>query len=221
MAYFNVDEVESAMAGLASQFPTLCSLIELPNKTFEGRAIHAMRIGAPNTPKAKGVLFIACAHAREWGGAEISINFVADLLEGYTMSAGLKYGGKSFKAAEIVSIVEGVDLFVVPCINPDGRHFSQTDPSGGLWRKNRNPTDSGGDPAKIGVDINRNYDFLWDFKKAFDPGVVAKSGSLASDLPSNLLYHGSAPASEPETRNVVWLLDNHPQNLSAGDFTVI
>jgi RimJ/RimL family protein N-acetyltransferase len=50
-----------------------------------------------------------------------------------------------------------------------------------LWRKNRNPAASGG-PNKIGVDINRNQDFLWDFNTAFDPGAV--NVFLASSNPA-------------------------------------
>jgi murein tripeptide amidase MpaA len=44
------------------------------------------------------------------------------------------------------------------------------------------------------VDINRNYDFLWS------------SGIGSSLLPQDDTYRGPAPLSEPETRNVDWLL---------------
>jgi len=37
------------------------------------------------------------------------------------------------------------------------------------WRRNRNPANSSGNAACIGVDINRNYDFLFDFATAFSP----------------------------------------------------
>jgi murein tripeptide amidase MpaA len=66
---------------------------------------------------------------------------------------------------------------VFPDINPDGRNYSQTMVA--LWRKNRNPAASGGQPNKIGVDVNRNYDFLWDFNVAFSP--VANPGTIASN----------------------------------------
>jgi hypothetical protein len=83
-------------------------------------------------------------------------------------------------------------------VNPDGRNFSQT--SQGLWRKNRNPADSGGDPGKIGIDINRNQDFLWNFNSAFAPGAINQF--LASTNPADDTYHGHAPHSEPETQNI-------------------
>jgi hypothetical protein len=68
-----------------------------------------------------------------------------------------------------------------------------------MWRKNRNPAGA--------VDINRNYDFLWDFQTAFSPAAAP----VVSNNPTSDLYHGTAPQSEPETRNVVWLLDTYPQ----------
>src|SRR5207249_12224256 len=74
-----------------------------------------------------------------------------------------------------------------------------------LWRKNRNPADSSGVASKIGIDINRNQDFLWNFNSAFAPGAI--NVYLASTDPSQDTYHGSAPTSEPETQNI-----NHIHN---------
>jgi murein tripeptide amidase MpaA len=206
--YLNVAEIESGILALANQYPLLCERITLPNETAEGRTTSALRIGFERTakPKSTGVLFTANVHAREWGGADIALNFAADLLEAYTAKQGLKYGNKTFKAADVQTIIQNVNVFVVPCVNPDGLNYSQT--TDGYWRKNRNPANSGGLPSRIGVDVNRNQDFLWNFKKHFSP--AANPNSLASEDPGNNLYHGPSPASEAETRNIVWLFDQHP-----------
>ena len=59
----------------------------------------------------------------------------------------------------------------------------------------------------MGVDLNRNFDALWDFRRHFAPD----SGVSASDDPCHpQVYVGPAAASEPETQNVVWLLDRYP-----------
>jgi murein tripeptide amidase MpaA len=217
--YLNVTEVDSALLGLANAYPALCSMITLPHVTAEGRTSRALRIGTAGTPKTKGVLFTGCMHGREWGGADICVYFAADLLEAYATGAGLKYGGKTFSVIQIRRIVEEMDVFVFPCVNPDGRHYSQTHPVADQdydWRKNRNPTDSGGQLYRIGVDNNRNFDFVWDFHKHFSPAVTLGTdpdafGPPASEDPAHGLYHGRAPNSEPETRNVVWLFDTYPQ----------
>jgi len=54
-------------------------------------------------------------------------------------------------------------------------------------------------PSLYGVDINRNYDFLWS----------ATIGNTSSDSCSGV-FHGPAAFSEPETRNVRWMLDSFP-----------
>lgn len=201
MSYLNVAEVDSGLQGLAQTYPSLCELITLPNKSIEGRTCCALRIGTDSV--ADGVLFTGCAHAREWGGAEICLYFAADLLEAYTSGTGLTYGGKSFGRFTIRSIVENLNVVVFPCVNPDGRAFDQQYDV--LWRKNRNPAESNGVAQRVGVDLNRNHSFLWDFRKKFSPN--ANPGTLASDDPANDIYHGSTPDSEPETRNINWLLD--------------
>ena len=58
-----------------------------------------------------------------------------------------------------------MNVIVFADINPDGKKYSQeTDAD---WRKNRNPVNGGGNCT--GTDINRNYDFLWDFTTLFSP----------------------------------------------------
>lgn len=215
MAYLNGTEIESALLALATRYPLLCERIALPNRTLDwtgttpGRLCHALRIGTRRDGSRPGVLFTGCVHGREWGGADICVYFAADLLEAYASGSGLSYGGTSFTDRDVASILERLEVFVFPNVNPDGRDYDRVTPTAS-WRKNRNPTGSGGRPWCAGVDINRNHDFLWDFPRAFDPDVVA-GPYLASTDPCSDLYHGSGPASEPETRNVVWLLDGQPQ----------
>jgi hypothetical protein len=57
----------------------------------------------------------------------------------------------------------------------------------------------------MGVDLNRNFALAWDFARYYDDaGDAAVS---ASDDPCDFqVYHGPAPDSEPETRNVIGLL---------------
>ncbi len=203
MAYYNVSEVESALSALTTAYPALTNLITLPNTTHEGRTCHALRIGTGSIGSKDAVLFIGGVHAREWGSCEICINFAADVLEAYTLGTGLVYGGKSFTSAQIRALVEDLHVFVLPLVNPDGRNYSQT--ADAMWRKNRNPVGSG----CTGVDINRNYDFLWNFPSLFAP---ASSVDLyTSTDPCEYTYHGTAAFSEAETRNVRWLFDTYPR----------
>ena len=76
-----------------------------------------------------------------------------------------------------------------------------------MWRKNRRPAPRGRGARSIGVDLNRNFPMMWRFDRHFAPGTV-ESSHLPSDFET---YVGPRPASEPETRNVIWLLDRYPQ----------
>ena len=197
MVYLNVQEVESAIISLASTYSDLCELITLPLQTHEGRICHALRIGKKLNSECDCILLTGGVHAREWGSCEICISFASDLLEAYVTNAGLQYGSKTFSELQVQSIIDNLNIIIFPDVNPDGRNHSQT--VFPMWRKNRNPI--------AGVDINRNFDFLWDFPNLFSP--LSDVDIYTSTVPSSDVYHGPSPFSEPETRNVLWLFDEY------------
>lgn len=201
----NPDEINSAIQGLVNEYgiPTF----DVPNATAEGSAGKGGLTGKVD-PNAYHVYFTAGVHARERGGPDSLIYFIADLLFARKHSIGLTYGAKSYSSADVTKALKtGIVFF--PLVNPDGLRYDQKTDS--LWRKNRNPADATpGIPATIGVDINRNYDFLWDFRRHFHP-VATAATSLASDKPIDETYHGRYAFSEPETRNVAWAFDQFPR----------
>ena len=207
MPYLNVDEIGSALINLADAYPALTTLIELAEPSAEGRVCRALRIGSAPSGQRDALMLIGGQHAREWGSADILVNLAADLLEAYDTGAGLLYGNTSYSAEQVRRLVDTLEIVVFPLVNPDGRFFSQTEDP--LWRRNRNPAASGGDPACIGVDLNRNYDFLWDFSTAFATGTAASSADPCDSV--SQLFTGTAPFSEPETRNVRSLLECFPR----------
>jgi carboxypeptidase T len=206
--YLLVEEVEATMAALVTANRKITELIDLPNKTWEGRACTAIRIGAPGTGTSArpGVYFLGGVHAREWGSPDILITFTTRLLEAYQQKTGIMLGAKQFSATDIQTIIEQKNLYIFPQANPDGRHFSMTtDPA---WRKNRRPAPPGDAQSEcIGVDINRNYDFLWDYKKHFAPDAPVQNSTDPCDFQ---VYIGPGAASEPETKNAVWMLNQYP-----------
>jgi murein tripeptide amidase MpaA len=202
MAYLNVEEIEAALEALAASYMNVTELIALPHVTSEGRQSHALRVGPADADIATTIVIIGGVHAREWVPPDALVNLATDLLEAYSGGTGLRYGGQRFSADDIRSLVEGLQIVIFPCVNPDGRHHSQTlDP---MWRKSRRRVRPDLSPSCVGVDINRNFDALWDFRRHF----AVDSGVSASDDPCHpWVYVGPAAASEPETQNVVWLLD--------------
>jgi len=149
-----------------------------------------------------------------------------------TTAPPVLYSGKVVSASTVQSILNSVDLMIIPLVNPDGRDFSlgRTPGINRLWwRKNRRRfagqspcvEPQGGLDVSVGVDLNRNFDFAWDpnlyYEAAFVPDV---SVSTTRCPDPNQIYHGTQSESEPETRNVANLMrDEHVQYFMDLHFT--
>jgi murein tripeptide amidase MpaA len=202
--YLTVDEIERSMELGAQRHAGYFERFRVPNLTWEKRRCHAARIGKGRGKKRPAVCFIGGIHGREWGSPDILVYFAMRLLRAYRDREGIRLGSKNFTAAQIRRIVETMDVLVFPQVNPDGRYFSMERHS--MWRKNRRPAPRGRGTRSIGVDLNRNFPFLWRFDRHFAPGTVQTSFK-PGDYET---YAGPRAASEPETRNVIWLLDRYP-----------
>lgn len=203
----NVDEIGSAVKGLVNEYgiPTFSA----PYTTAEGSDGGGGMVGPTKIDvNLYHVYFTAGVHARERGGPDNIIYFISDLLYAQKHGTGLTYGARSYSNADVHRALS-VGIVFFPLVNPDGVRWDQTTDS--LWRKNRNPESAtAGNDRSIGVDINRNYDFLWDYRRHFDPSVTVQE-SLASDDPNSDQFHGTKAFSEPESRNVAWVFDKFPR----------
>ncbi len=202
--YLTADEVEGAIALGAKNHPDYFERIPLPNRTWEGRRCHAARIGKGRGQGRTAVCFLGGVHGREWGSPDILAYFAMRLLRAYRDRAGIRLGRKTFTAPQVRSIVEKRDVILFPQVNPDGRRFSMERHP--MWRKNRRPAPRGCGPKSVGVDLNRNFPFLWRFDRHFAPHTVQSSFN-PGDYET---YVGTRAASEPETRTVIWLLERFP-----------
>ncbi len=220
--YLNTEQIENYLKKFRDLYPNIITTEQLPNQTIEKRITHfaRLKINDNNHNESKiGVLFTGGVHAREWGGSDICIHLLIKLLDSYKNNLDIVLGNKTFTATQIKKMIEKIDLFIFPNVNPDGKIYSQTynDPSipkidqNNFWRKNRNPAlvpnpaeEINGEPAKnhlTGVDINRNFDFLWE------SGIATMDPVSGANFP--MRYRGSAPFSEPETQNVKYLFDHY------------
>lgn len=206
--YLNVAEIVSALTALHAAHPATSALLTPPHPTHEGRTTPLLRVGRGPADASPGILLLGGMHAREWVPPDALVSLAADVLEAYHLGTGLGYGDTSFTAEQVAGVVENTSLFFFPCVNPDGRAFSQG--VAPMWRKNRRPAPAGHTGAGcVGVDLNRNFDFLWDHTARFAPDADVRTSDRPCDPAQT--YRGPAPASEPETGNVVWALDTHPR----------
>lgn len=193
--YLTTSAIEACLAWLHGTYPSLTQLIQLPETSVEGRVMRALRIRSTGGGDRNGVLLVGGTHARELINPDLLAGLALKLCWAYTNGTGLTFGGKTWSATDVRLVVDGLDIIIFPLINPDGREHVQSPTGYQWWRKNRS-LNSGG---SRGTDLNRNYDFLWQW-------IIGQT----SASPPDDTYHGSAPFSEPETRNVRWLLDTYP-----------
>lgn len=191
--YRTAAQIESAISILSSWFPQYFTKIPLPHSSIEGRPISALRMRAGSGAERRGVLLVGGTHARELMNPDAIIELAIDLLLSYANGTDIVYGGQRFTAAQVKLILEAEDLWLLPCLNPDGREYVMTVDD--MWRKNRRT--NRGSPCK-GVDLNRNYDLVW--------GVTQGQTSCSA---CSEVFCGPSAFSEPETKNVKALLNQH------------
>ncbi|MFD6100400.1 M14 family metallopeptidase [Nocardiopsis flavescens] len=163
----------------------------------EPAPVYALRIGATRDGSKTGVLGYAQEHAREWQTPLVTIETAERLVRNYGIHD------------TTTELVDELDIFLMPSFNPDGANYSFHDVP--LHRKNMTnycPDDGPRDQwaveqgAQWGVDNNRNYGAytLWDGYSG--ASFSCTGGSFAG--PEEL-----GPLSQPENRNLVWLVDTH------------
>ncbi|HSW68142.1 MAG TPA: M14 family zinc carboxypeptidase, partial [Bacteroidales bacterium] len=179
--FYTYAELLAHLDTMAAQYPHLITARQPASTTIEtiqGRTVYKLKISDnPNISEAHEpkVLFTSMIHAREPGTMMHLVFMMYYLLENYGTDPVVTY------------LVDNVELYYVPMVNPDGYLFNQqTNPNGGgMWRKNRRPNAGG----SFGVDLNRNFGYMWGFDNI---------GS--SPTPTSETFRGTGPFSEPETQ---------------------
>ncbi|SDM56531.1 M14 family metallopeptidase [Bacillus sp. OK048] len=155
----------------------------------EPMTVRAFRIGKVRDGSKPGVLGYSQEHAREWVTPLVSMESAERLLRNYAHDE------------ETRKLVDNLDIFIVPTVNPDGANYSVYDYN--MQRRNMTnhcgPEGSSDYNARNswGVDLNRNH----SIGSLFD-GFIGASTSCTSDT-----FAGPSENSEPEAKNLVWLAD--------------
>lgn len=192
--YRTITQLDEAIESLVNTRPDLGTRVTL-NNSVEGRPIHALRLRAGGGTNRRGILIVGGMHARELMNPDAIIELAFDLVQAYTNETGLSYGGAQWSALDVRVMMETLDIWMLPCANPDGRNYVMT--TDWNWRMNRR--DNPGTPCD-GVDPNRNCDFMW---RVVGPTTVCNPCSTTQ------AFVGSLPFSEPEANNIHLLCDTH------------
>ena len=168
-----------------------------PHQTYEDRFLQWVKISDnPNTNENEPeVLYTAVHHAREPASLQQLIFYMWYLLENYETDQ------------EIRDIVDNTELYFIPCVNPDGYVYNETDEpqGGGMWRKNRFNTH--------GVDNNRNYSYI------DNNGNEVWNTAGTSNNTGNDTYAGTEPFSESENSAIRYFVENNDFKLALNNHT--
>lgn len=175
--HFTFQEMQNELDEMRAAYPGLITIKQSIGSTEQGRALYMVRISdnADTDENEPEVFLNAVHHAREPISMTQLIFFMWHVLENYNTDK------------EIQTLINSSEMYIVPCVNPDGYVYNiNANPAGGsMWRKNRHNNGNG----TYGVDNNRNYGFRW--------GGAGSSGSTTSET-----YRGSAPFSELENQAI-------------------
>ena len=195
---YTYDMVMRDIYFLKQRYPDLCEIIKL-GTTADGRDIIDVAVGSKTA--SKDVIIQYSMHAREYINTLLGMKQLEELLKG--MQGGAEYNGIPYS-----TILQDVRLHIIPLMNPDGVTISQlgfdginsetiradlnkiwaTDNEAGRGDVNLAAYTSTWKANALGVDLNRNYDTLWE-----DAGVGGTTE------PSSARYPGPFAHSENET----------------------
>lgn len=198
--YRTVDAFDEFETDLQKAYPSLVKKIQF-GKTWTGK--HPINVicltegadkGCKLTPKVDKPRFLLMAqiHARELATSETTWRYMTRLIDGWK------------KDAQITSLLQSTEIWVVPQFNIDGIATTErgiendgTGSDSSAWqRKNlddKQAPDGGCPPpwanSQVGVDLNRNFDTHWD------------TAGVSHD-PCSEVFNGKKAASETETQEL-------------------
>jgi len=176
--YPTLKEYQKYQKYLVERYPHLVK-DEVIGRSHEGRPLTVMKICAHQTCGRKPAIWVdGGIHGNELISPAAVTFLLKELVE---------------NNEDHRDLTRFFDWFILPITNPDGYKRKQ--------RKNRNQKYSNKCPDKFGVDLNRNFGYLWKDDR-----------ESANDVCSNG-YHGNSAFSEPESRAVRDFLLRHRERI--------
>ncbi|XP_077990776.1 carboxypeptidase B-like [Glandiceps talaboti] len=170
--YHRWAEIDQWVKDTAARYPDLAKEFII-GKSYENRVMRALKIGVDTGSDKYAVWYNGGIHAREWVSPATVMWMTNQFLEDYTNDV-----------AQVKTLLETFDLYVLPVMNPDGYDYTWTNER--LWRKTRS-INLGSEC--VGTDPNRNFAYEW-------------GGDGSSGDPCSLIFRGPFPLSEVEIKSV-------------------
>ncbi|KAM5188032.1 carboxypeptidase A4 isoform 2-T2 [Callospermophilus lateralis] len=170
-------QIYQEMDNIATDFPDLASRVKI-GQSFENRPMYVLKFSTGGEQRP-AIWLNAGIHSREWISQATAIWTARKIVSDYGEDPA------------VTSILEKVDIFLLPVANPDGYVYTHT--RNRLWRKTRSLNPGS---RCVGTDPNRNWN-------------ASFAGEGASDNPCSEVYHGPHANSEVEVKSVVDFIQKH------------
>jgi len=168
-AYHTYQEMVAELDSLQNVYPDVARMDSIGVSTQEKRVIWAFKISdkVQLEEDEPAVLYNGVHHACEVIGLEICMRLINDLLSAYGSHP------------QITSWIDSTEIWFIPLLNADG-HSAVTSEISLYWRKNARDLDEDSILYEYdcndwwtcfteGVDLNRNYDFNWEYGGSVQP----------------------------------------------------
>jgi hypothetical protein len=191
-SYTNYGEMLTRLNSLASNYANITRLTDEGTGRVGSHQVWLMKISDDVTiddPNEKKLIVTGVHHAREPMSLEVTLYFIEQLCANYATDS------------DVQDIINGLELYIVPNMNPEGHNFDDVENQRNNFRKNGYDYDDDGTPFEEyswgypygeGVDLNRNYSYEWG---NYTPWYYAT-------------YCGPEALSEPENQIIADLATN-------------
>uniref|UniRef100_A0A2I2YKZ5 Carboxypeptidase A4 n=1 Tax=Gorilla gorilla gorilla TaxID=9595 RepID=A0A2I2YKZ5_GORGO len=169
-AYHSLEAIYHEMDNIAADFPDLARRVKIGH-SFENRPMYVLKFSTGKGARRPAVWLNAGIHSREWISQATAIWTARKIVSDYQRDPA------------ITSILEKMDIFLLPVANPDGYVYTQTQVSIPKWAGTRLRRSENGNPSF--------------------------AGKGASDNPCSEVYHGPHANSEVEVKSVVDFIQKH------------
>ena len=164
--------------------------------------VKMLRIGADRGGSKVGVFIYCQQHAREWVTPITCLETAERLLRNYATDPQTK------------ELVDNLDIFIIPSVNPDGSHYSLYDNNNQRRNlENRCLPETFQDPLArdfIGVDLNRNNSVGSAFDGYVGAALVNPANPVTFNQCTSDVFAGPSEVSEAEIKNEQWVVDTNP-----------
>ncbi len=213
--YHTYDSMSQCLTNISEQYSDIVNLESIGN-TYEGRDIWMVKISDHPTENEQepAVLLMGAHHGNEKPSYESLIFFIEEIVAAYHQgnidndNDGLlnedDFDGidndndglidEDPSEERIQALIDSTEIFVIPMVSPDGVKYN----SRKNHAPNHGPFGNADEITSYGVNLNRNYDYLWNL-----PFLLPFNYMLPFlILDQSFNYRGEFPFSELETQAV-------------------